>query len=110
VQADPELVYNDDIPEGGVIGISAEGEIRPHDTVLLRVSRGPEPVPVPEIVGLSWYEARTKLAEAGLDFEYWNTKSRVLGESLPSEVTVEEISPEEGAEVRKGTKIKVRLD
>nr|WP_284301993.1 PASTA domain-containing protein [Homoserinibacter gongjuensis] len=109
VESEPQLDYNDEIPEGAVIRIVGDEPVHPGDTVLLSVSRGPEPVDVPDILGLTWYEARQKLTDVGLDFEYWNLKSSLLGEGAPSDAIVEQVAPDVGTSVKKGTKIKVKL-
>jgi serine/threonine-protein kinase len=109
VESTPQEMYNDEVPEGAVIGIDAQGDIHPGDTVLLNVSMGPEPVNVPDILGRTWYEARKTLSDMGLDFEYWNLKSSLLGEGAPSDAVVEQVSPDVGTSVKKGSKIKVKL-
>lgn len=109
VESAPQELYSDDVPEGVVIGIDGDATVRPGDTVLLNVSLGPEPVDVPAIVGLTWYEARAKLTEVGLGFEYWNEPSRFIGEGIPSSAVVVGISPDAGSSLRKGESVRVRL-
>ena len=109
VESAPQELYSDDIPAGAVIGIDGGGEIRPGETVLLNVSLGPEPVDVPDIVGMAWTAAKQKLAEVGLGFEYWNDRSRDIGEGEVSRLaTVQAIEPN-GGQLRKGEKVRVRL-
>jgi serine/threonine-protein kinase len=109
VESAPQQDYNDDVPEGAVIGIVGDDPVHPGDTVLLNVSRGPTPVDVPDILGRKWIEARDALSAVGLKFEYWNATSRVLGESGIDEVTVERVSPDVGTSVPKGSVIRVKL-
>lgn len=72
-----ERRYSDDVPAGGVIGTRpAAGEaVDTGSTVALTVSKGPAPVRVPDVSGMSEEEARTTLSAAGLevsgvDWEY----------------------------------------
>ncbi|TPX00690.1 PASTA domain-containing protein, partial [Schumannella luteola] len=111
LQVDPseQRNYNDDVPKDAVIGIVDRGAVHPDDTVILDVSDGPQPIPVPDIVGRTWYEAKKMLTEAGLGFEYWNLKSQLLGDGAPSDAVVEAIDPDAGAELHKGDKVRVRL-
>ncbi|MGN6273002.1 MAG: Stk1 family PASTA domain-containing Ser/Thr kinase [Protaetiibacter sp.] len=109
VQPEPQKDYSDEVAENAVIGIVGQDAVHPDDTVLLNVSLGPEPVSIPAILGLTWFEARKALTDAGLDFEYWNVKSRVLGEGAPSDAVVEQVSPDVGTAVKKGSKVKVKL-
>ncbi|QNO36513.1 Stk1 family PASTA domain-containing Ser/Thr kinase [Protaetiibacter sp. SSC-01] len=101
--------YSDDVPKDAVIGIVDQGEIRPGDTVILNVSDGPQPVDVPDIVGLNWIDAKKKLAEVGLKYEYWNNPSKAVGESeLAGFAIVQQIDPDSG-QLPKGSTIRVRL-
>ena len=65
VAADPR--YDDTVPAGEVIGTDpvAGTPLRLGGTVLLLVSGGPAPVPVPAVLGKSSEDARNKLAVAG---------------------------------------------
>jgi serine/threonine-protein kinase len=109
VESAPQQDYNDEVPEGAVIGIVGDDPVHPGDTVLLNVSRGPTPVDVPDIVGMNWSDAKTKLAEVGLTYEYWNTKSRQIGESdISGLATVQAIEPD-GGQLPKGSAVRVRL-
>jgi eukaryotic-like serine/threonine-protein kinase len=60
--------FSDNVPQGRVIGTNpAEGtSVRRGTTVTLIVSRGPEQVAVPDLVGRSRDEAQRLLGEAGL--------------------------------------------
>ncbi len=102
--------YSDDVAEGRVIGLVRSDEPRrPGQTVGLEISRGPEPVQIPDVEGKTWLEARPILEAAGLVVEYWNNNSRLIGETLPGIATVEEIDPEEGETVPKNSTVRVRL-
>jgi serine/threonine-protein kinase len=108
VEPGPQELYDDNVPEGAVIGIDGQTEVHPRDTVLINVSLGPTPVDVPDIVGMNWIAAKEKLAEVGLTFEYWNTNSKLIGEGLPGIATVQQIDPASG-QLPKGSPVRVKL-
>ena len=102
--------YSDDVAEGRVIGLtSSDGPRKPGDAVGLEISRGPEPVQVPDVEGKTWLEARPILEAAGLVVEYWNNNSRLIGETLPGIATVEDLDPQAGETVPKNSTVRVRL-
>lgn len=102
--------FSDDIPAGNVIGIvPRDGPLRPDDTVVLILSQGPAPVAVPEIVGMTWTEARDAILNAGLKFAFDRNVDRVLAESAPNEATVTSVDPGEGTEVHRTDTVTVRL-
>ncbi|AYF99217.1 Stk1 family PASTA domain-containing Ser/Thr kinase [Protaetiibacter intestinalis] len=110
VDAGTQLDWSEDIAEGLVIGIvPPTGPLHPSDVVVLDVSQGRQPIPVPDIVGRSWYEARKTLQDAGLGFTYWNNASEFIGEGIPSSAVVVEIDPGAGTELHLNDKVKVRL-
>jgi beta-lactam-binding protein with PASTA domain/tRNA A-37 threonylcarbamoyl transferase component Bud32 len=59
--------YSETVPKGVVISAApgAEGPIRVGSPIVLTVSRGPEPVAIPSVVGMAWSEARTTLEDLG---------------------------------------------
>lgn len=63
-----EQVYSDSVPPGVIAETDPEpGEAVPiGSTVTVHVSRGPQPIEVPDVVGLSRSEARSVIEEAGL--------------------------------------------
>jgi serine/threonine-protein kinase len=102
--------FSDDIPAGSVIGLAAHDEpLRPDDTVVVILSEGPAPVNVPDIVGLTWTEARDALLNAGLKFAFARNIDRVLAESAPDEATVTSVDPDEGTQVHRTDTVTVRL-
>lgn len=112
--ADPAsdvLEHSDDVPSGQVIGLVLEegAIVRPGETVVLKVSQGPAPTTVPEIVGMTWTQAREALMGAGLGWEFARTIDRVLAESAPNEAVVTSVEPEEGASVLRKDVVRVRL-
>jgi beta-lactam-binding protein with PASTA domain/tRNA A-37 threonylcarbamoyl transferase component Bud32 len=98
--------YHDTIPEGNVIGIElAEGQIlHPDDVVTLQTSRGPAPVDVPDIVGWTWADARAKLDELGIAYEYNHG-----ADLAPELVTVKSTDPNAGTTIHRGDSIKVKF-
>jgi beta-lactam-binding protein with PASTA domain/tRNA A-37 threonylcarbamoyl transferase component Bud32 len=102
--------YHDSVPEGTVIGLVASGApLRPGDDVGLTVSRGPEPVAVPAIVGMSWTDAKDALDAAGLRYAFDRQIDEELADAFPNSSRVTQADPEPGAMVRRGDIITVRL-
>ncbi|KAA9110935.1 Stk1 family PASTA domain-containing Ser/Thr kinase [Microbacterium rhizomatis] len=69
VSSDKPTEFSDDIAAGDVIRIAGRdggGDWRPGETVTLIVSKGPEPIAVPAVVGLTIRDAIKKLEAAGL--------------------------------------------
>ncbi|MCK7660090.1 Stk1 family PASTA domain-containing Ser/Thr kinase [Corynebacterium antarcticum] len=64
---DGESVYSDDVPAGGVVNTEPpSGATVPVDgAVTVHLSRGPAPVKIPKVTGMSGDEARTALERAG---------------------------------------------
>ncbi|TFB80702.1 Stk1 family PASTA domain-containing Ser/Thr kinase [Terrimesophilobacter mesophilus] len=99
--------WSDDVPEGDVIGYKPlpEGTVVTKGTELqLIVSDGVEQVPVPDVVGLSWYEAKKTLLDAGFKLDY-----DARADLLPSAVEVRKTDPRAGATVDKGSTIHVEF-
>ena len=98
--------YSDTIDEGDVIKIELdEGQIlHPGDTVLLQTSRGPAPVDVPDIIGWTWGEAKAKLDELGIKYEY-----NQGADLAPGLVTVKSTDPGAGTSIHRGDTIKVKF-
>jgi beta-lactam-binding protein with PASTA domain len=111
VSDDLELAsYHDTVPEGAVIGLAeSDGPIRPGDSVGLNISRGPAPVAVPEIVGMSWTDAKAALEEAGLRYAFERQIDEELAATFPNSSRVTEADPEPGATARRGDIITVTL-
>jgi serine/threonine-protein kinase len=98
--------YNDTVAEGNVIRIELEeGQIlRPDDAVTLQTSRGPAPVDVPDIIGWTWADARAKLDELGIEYEYNHG-----ADLAPELVTVKSTDPNAGTTIHRGESIKVKF-
>lgn len=66
VSADVEERYDDDVPSGQVIGtVEKDGVFAEGDEIQLISSLGPEPLPVPDVTGMTINEAMKKLEDAG---------------------------------------------
>jgi serine/threonine-protein kinase len=110
VASSPQGNWSEEIAKDAVIGIvDPGGALHPNDTVILNVSNGPQPIPVPAIEGRTWFEARKMLTEAGLGFTYWNPQSEFIGEGIPSSAIVTQIDPGAGTELKRGDSVKVKL-
>jgi serine/threonine-protein kinase len=98
--------YHDTIPEGNVIGIElAEGQVlHPDDVVTLQTSRGPAPVDVPDIIGWTWGDAKAKLDELGIRYQY-----NEGADLAPELVTVKSTDPNAGTTIHRGDTIKVKF-
>jgi eukaryotic-like serine/threonine-protein kinase len=94
--------FNEDVPRGRVIeqDPAAGQRVEEGTEVRLVVSRGPEPVEVPDVVGQTEDEARATLEDAG--FEVGSVSPR---ESEEEEGTVVEQSPPAGTSARPGSAV-----
>ncbi|WP_454119211.1 Stk1 family PASTA domain-containing Ser/Thr kinase [Microbacterium lacticum] len=95
--------YSDDVAEGKVVRVAVgDGAVRPGDTVTLVVSKGPEPIAVPDVTGQTVAVAMATLEKAGFE----------PGTALPEIVwgifTVSGTDPKAGSMQLPGTKITVR--
>jgi serine/threonine-protein kinase len=97
--------YSDEIDDGRVIGVAdrAEpGNWRPGDSIQLIVSIGPEPVTVPDVIGMNIREAVAALTEAGL-----RAHTDLPDSPLWDIYRVKGIEPGEGTSQPKGTRITI---
>ncbi len=96
--------YDDEVPEGMVVAMRPEAGsvVDEGTTVGIVLSRGPPPVEVPDLDGLSLDEADQKLADAGLSLSVGERR-----ESLAAENTVIGQSPEPGVELERGGTVEV---
>jgi len=102
IEVRPERVFDDDVPEDRVVGTDpgAGSEVPWGSTVVLRVSKGPDLVVVPQVVGLSKKEAEQRLREAGLEAHY----------VLPVGSRVVEQSPAPGEKAKRGSGVRLLLN
>lgn len=103
VDAGPQS-YSDTVPEGDVIQAQAQSDapVKPGDTLLLETSKGPEPVPVPDVAGKTWIDAKKMLQDAGFQLDYDKT-----ADILPGVAIVASTNPAAGTDVKKGSTVKV---
>lgn len=95
-----EEAFSDTVPAGDVIAQAPEGSTEAHrgDTVTLQVSKGPETVPMPNLVGKQYGEAAAALEALGLKPERQNVLGGLFG-------TVRDQSVPENQAVPKGSTI-----
>lgn len=76
--------YSDTAPVGQVIAQSpgSGAQVRRGTPVNLTVSKGPEPIPVPSVLGLGEEDATRKLATAG--FEVKTAQEQVFSKDIPA--------------------------
>jgi eukaryotic-like serine/threonine-protein kinase len=98
----PERVFDDNVPKDLAVGTEPGGGSRVAwgSTVVLRISKGPDLVEVPQVVGLSKREAAERLREAGL-------KARFL---FPVGSRVVEQSPAAGQQAKRGSQVNLLLN
>lgn len=103
-----EQVYSDNVPAGKVTRVySASGAkvIRVGDNVLFDVSKGPELVTIPQVIGLRWSEAKKLLTDAGFELSY-----NQAADSVSGWVVVSSVSPNQGTTAPKGSTVSVQFN
>ena len=102
--ASPTEAYSDTVPEGQVISqqTRAGSTVYRGDSVSYTVSKGPEMVTVPDVVGLQRQEARNKLEGAGLTVQ----EDLILGGFFN---TVRSSNPAGGSKVKKGSTVTISV-
>jgi eukaryotic-like serine/threonine-protein kinase len=102
LRAKAEQVFDDDVPKGRVVGTDPRAGAMATwgSTVTVRVSKGPDLVVVPGVVGLTKEEAEQRLAEAGLRWSY----------VLPVGSRVVDQSPEPGQQAKRGSEVRLLLN
>ena len=98
--------FSDTVAKGDVITVQIPDgtAVKPGDTIKLQISDGPAPVQVPQIVGLTWSQAKAMLDAAGLKYSYDHG-----ADLAPGLVTVKSTNPQPGTTVHRGDTIKVRF-
>ncbi|TDW31478.1 Stk1 family PASTA domain-containing Ser/Thr kinase [Cryobacterium psychrophilum] len=100
-----EQTYSDSIAEGKVVSTTGpEAPVRAGATIILTVSRGPEPVQVPDVVGKPWSEAKQILSDAGLKLDY-----NIFADAAPGLFTVTKVTPGSGTSVPRNSNVKVNF-
>lgn len=92
--------FSDTVPAGQVISYALDHEpVRPGDTVHVAISRGPEMIEVPNVVGKTTREAVAALEDAGLD------PAHNVPDALLDRTRVTGQSPAAGSKQRRGTTV-----
>jgi serine/threonine-protein kinase len=101
--------FSDDVPEGDVIRTDPEPGIvvRSGDVILLVISLGPEPVPVPELSGMTEQQATNGLNDVGLVIRVANTRVPVADPNQNG-LVVDQV-PGPGATAEQGDTVTVTL-
>lgn len=97
-----EQTFSDTVPEGDVITSQVpDGTLREGATITLVISRGPEPVTVPDVVGMSWSDGKDALTKLGFKLTY-NPGADLVPSAL---LKVAATDPEAGTSLAKGSTI-----
>jgi eukaryotic-like serine/threonine-protein kinase len=99
LQARVERVFDDNLPQGRAVGTDPGAGARAAwgSTVVLRISKGPDLVEVPDVVGLSRQEASDRLRAAGLNARF----------VLPVGDRVVQQSPRGGEKAKRGSDVRL---
>lgn len=105
VNPDSQFVFSDSVAKDRVIGVAdraEEGNWRPGDVAQLIVSKGPEPIAVPDVSGKSIRDAVATLEQAG--FEATSNVPEIVWDLFTATST----NPEPGTTHPRGTKVQIR--
>jgi len=98
-----EQTYSDSIAEGDVVTAQVpDGTIREGATLTLVISRGPEPVIVPNVVGMSWTDGKAALTALGFELKY-----NLAADAIAAILKVASTDPVAGTPAAKGSTITV---
>jgi serine/threonine-protein kinase len=97
--------YSASVPAGDVISLEMPTTpVRPGGSISMTISKGPEQVVVPNVVGMTWQDAKQTLLNAGFTLDY-----NPFADAAPTTFIVSKTNPAGGATVDKGTKVKVNF-
>ncbi|MFD3444975.1 Stk1 family PASTA domain-containing Ser/Thr kinase [Microbacteriaceae bacterium 4G12] len=98
--------FSDTVPAGSVTNVEPTTDpVRVGDAVTVTVSKGPDLVEVPNVVGLTRDEAKTTIANAGFRYTY-----SPFWDAVPNEITgVAATTPEAGTMQRRGSTISLGI-
>jgi serine/threonine-protein kinase len=99
--------FSDTVPLDAVLRAQPQAGatvVRVGDTVDLITSKGVEMIPVPDVVGETWTEAKQKLIDAGFSLDY-----NLFADAAPSLFTVTKLTPAGGTSAPKGSTVKVNF-
>lgn len=103
VQVESERVFDKDVPAGSVTAqVPARGTGFRGDQVTLTVSKGPELVQVPQVIGMPWKQAQPLLKDLGLKVKREDIAGAFFG-------TVRFQSIDSGEQVPVGTEIVISV-
>jgi serine/threonine protein kinase len=98
-------VFSDTVAEGIIVTSSnPSGVVRPGATITVTLSKGPEPVPVPSVVGMPWGQAKKILSDASFVLSY-----ETAADLAPLLVRVTGTDPAAGQLAKKGSTITVKF-
>ncbi len=105
--------YCSTVAAGNVIGIdpqttrraSAGSSGRDSQPVLLITSRGPQPVEVPNVVGMTWTKAKAALSAAGFVLTY-----NSAADAAPNFFTVQSVTPGYPSVAPKGSTLTIKFN
>lgn len=99
--------FSDTVPEGSIIrmDIPTGQPVRPGDSIPLTVSRGPELVTIPNLIGELVEEARITLEDLGLSVEVRPEQQGVQQDETIARVI--SLNPSAGQQVPKGTEVTI---
>ena len=99
LSVDPREEFSDDVEVGLVIGTDppAGEQVGRGETVTLIVSKGPDLVEVPDVIGMRFSDAYDTLVNAGFEVTDEGEGNRVVG-----------TDPEPGERVRRGSKVTIQ--
>ncbi|HEU4808016.1 MAG TPA: PASTA domain-containing protein, partial [Homoserinimonas sp.] len=97
--------FHDTIEAGKVISAQAQTDpVREGDTVSLIISDGIEQVEVPNVIDMTWREAKPILEAAGFVLDYSKT-----ADGFPDGARVSKVKPGAGEKVDKGSTLKINF-
>lgn len=106
---DTKTQFSEKVDEGRVIKTDPESgtELEAGDTVLLYISKGPKPIEVPNLFGMTPGKAKSTLEDLGLVYIEKNTTELVTDPDLDGKVVDQSVPA--GAKLKKGEPVTVTL-
>jgi len=97
--------YSDTIDEGDVIKAAPQkdGPVRPNDTFVLTTSKGPAPIPIPDVIGKPWNEGKKILTDLGFKLSY-----NLGADAIAPLLNILSTDPAVGAAAPKGSTIALK--
>lgn len=99
-----EQTFSDSVPEGNVVSATApDAPVRTGATITLTTSRGPEPVRIPNVVGMPWNEGKQTLTDLGFELSY-----NPGADAISALLSVASTDPEAGTSAPRGSTITLK--